>query len=53
MSTERVEIRVIADDSDARMKLADLWFAAARLRYPLLPEDELEELARAELGGES
>ena len=52
MSTERVGIRVIVDSSDATEKLTDLWWAAARLAHPLLSEDELEELARAELGVE-
>ena len=50
MSTDRVSIRVTVDSSPAEEKLADLWWAAARLAHPLMSEDELEELARTELG---
>ena len=49
MSTGNARIRVIVDDSDALEKLANVWLAVARLTHPLLSEDELEEMARAEL----
>jgi hypothetical protein len=48
--SDRASIKITVDSSDAREKLTDLWWRAARLACPLLSEDELEEMARAELG---
>jgi hypothetical protein len=49
MSSDRVDIRVIVDSSDATETLANLWWAAARLAHPEMSDDELGELRRAEL----